>query len=213
MLKTFVDFLLLNWQAFLQAPVAFIVASVIGFATGLAFLKNQNDALKERLQLKEDKLKDKDAENLKLNEEVLSLKAIVNEAANTTAKNLLKDSRTRKSYEAQISEYCNIDLSKEAYKMAEKLGRSIQLAKERQDVSTSLDVGMYNEWLSEGSKLLAIKHEALKRLPSDAGYQIDRVSDSRYTNPAFDLESILDAVSEINAFAEALSKLTGETNL
>jgi len=60
MLKVLVDFLASNWAAFLQAPLTFVVMAVIGFVAGTIFLKNQNDALKERLNLREDKLKEKD---------------------------------------------------------------------------------------------------------------------------------------------------------
>ncbi len=39
--------------------------------------------------------------------------------------------------------------------------------------SVHIETGLYNEWLSEGPKLLAVKHEALKRLPNDVRFQLD----------------------------------------
>jgi len=57
MLKVLIDFLESNWTTFLQAPLTFTVAAIIGFVSGTIFLRNQNETLKERLQLKEDQLK------------------------------------------------------------------------------------------------------------------------------------------------------------
>ena len=79
--------------------------------------------------------------------------------------------------------------------MVRKLERAIQIFQQKS--GSSIDIGLYNEWISEGGNLLAIKHEALKRLPNELRHQIDQVSDFRYTLPAFQAESIIDAVSEI----------------
>lgn len=191
MLKVLIDFLASNWLAFLQAPLTFTVVAIIGFVAGNSFAKSQNDTLKERLQLREDQLKKKNDEIKSLNTEVEKL-----HNQQQTPVQVLGVQNT--DYENYLSQLSNIELSREAQKMAGKLEISVQLSQERQDpgMSSMIETGLYNEWLSEGPKLLAIKHETLKRLPPDARFSLDRVSDSRYTSPAFQAYSIMDAVNE-----------------
>lgn len=92
--------------------------------------------------------------------------------------------------------------------MARKLERSVQLSQERQtsNISSIIETELYNEWLSEGPKLLVIKQESLKRLPSDTTFQMDKLSDSRYTSAAFQAESIMDAVGEIRSLGLKLAE-------
>jgi hypothetical protein len=201
MLKVLVDFLASNWEAFLQAPLTFIVMAVIGFVTGTIFLKNQNDVLRERLILREDQLKDKDSEIKTLTSEIER----VREEKQIPIQNL---GHRNNDYENYLKQLSILVLSQEAQKMASKIERSVQLSEQRQDPnmrSIHIETGLYNEWLSEGPKLLAIKHEALKRLPDDARFQLDKISDSRYTNPAFQSDSVMDAAVEIKSIGLELA--------
>lgn len=202
MLKVLVDFLASNWAAFLQAPLTFIVMAVIGFVVGTIFLKNQNDALKERLNLREDQLKEKDNEIKRLITEAES----ISEEKQTSIQNLGHQNNDFENYLKQLS---ILELSQEAQKMSRKLERSVQLSDQRQDPNMRglhIETGLYNEWLSEGPKLLATKNEALKRLPNDARFQLDQISDSRYTNPAFQSDSIMDAVVELKIIGSKLAE-------
>lgn len=202
MLKALVDFLVSNWAAFLQAPSTFIVMAVIGFVAGTIFLKNQNDALKERLNLREDQLKEKDNEIKKLAAEIEK----VREEKQIPVQNRDRQNDDSKDYLEQLS---ILELSQEAQKMSRKLERSVQLSNQRQDPDMGrvhIETGLYNEWISEGRKLLAIKKEALKRLPNEARFQLDQISDSRYTNPAFQADSIMDAVVEIKSIGLTLAE-------
>lgn len=195
MLKVLVDFLASNWAAFLQEPLTFIVMALIGFVAGTIFLKNQNDALKERLNLREDQLKEKYNEIQRLAAEVEK----VREEKQIPVKNL---NRQNNDYENYLKQLSMLDLSQEAQKMSRKLERSAQLSDQRQHPnmrSVHIETGLYNEWLSEGPKLLAIKNEALKRLPDDVRFRLDQVSDSRYLSPAFLSDSAMDAVVEIRS--------------
>jgi chromosome segregation ATPase len=202
MLKVLVDFLASNWAVFLQAPLTFIVIALIGFVAGTMFLKNQNDALKERLNLREDQLKEKDNETKRLTSEVEK----VREEKQTSIKNL---NRHNDDYENCLKQLSILELSQEAQKMSRKLERSVQLSDQRQDPnmrSFHIETGLYNEWLSEGPKLLAIKNEALKRLPDDVRFPLDQISDSRYTSPAFLSDSVMDAVAEIKSIGLKLAE-------
>ena len=202
MLKVLVDFLASNWTAFLQAPLTFIVVAVIGFVIGTLFLKNQNDALRERLHLREDQLKDKDDEIKMLTTEIER----VREEKQIPARNLGHQNNDYENYLKQLSD---LVLSQEAQKMSSKLERSVRLSEQRQDPnmrSIHIETGLYNEWLLEGPKLLAIKHEALRRLSDDARFQVDNISDSRYTSPAFLSDSVMDAVVEIKSIGLELAK-------
>ena len=201
MLKVLVDFLASNWAAFLQAPLTFIVMAVIGFVAGTIFLKNQNDALKERLNLREDQLNEKDNEIKRLTAEVEK----VYEEKQTPIQNLGRNN----DYENYLKQLLILELSQEAQKMSRKLERSAQLSDQRQDPnmrSVYIETGLYNEWLSEEPKLLAIKNEALKRLPNDSRFQLDQISDSRYTSPAFQSDSVMDAVVEIKSIGLKLAE-------
>jgi hypothetical protein len=201
MLKVLVDFLASNWAAFLQAPLTFIVMALLGFVAGTIFLKNQNDALKERLNLREDQLKEKDNEVQRLAAEIEK----VREEKQAPTKNL---DRQNNDYENHLKQLSILELSQEAQKMSRKLERSVQLSDQRQDpnMRSVIETGLYNEWLSEGPKLLAIKNEALKRLPDDVRFQLDQISDSRYTSPAFLSDSVMDAVVEIKSIGLKLAE-------
>lgn len=200
MLKVVVDFLASNWAVFLQAPLTFVVAGAIGFVAGTFFLKNQNDVLKERLNLREDQLKEKDNEIKVLTAEVTKIR----EEKRTPVQNLGHRNSNHENYLSLLS---TLELSREALKMSRKLETSSQLSQQRQDLGSShIDTGLYNEWLSEGPKLLAIKHEALKRLPDDAKFQVDQISDSRYTSPAFQAYSVMDMVGEIKSIGLKLAE-------
>lgn len=202
MLKVLVDFLALNWTAFLQAPLTFIVMALIGFVAGTIFLKNQNDALKERLNLREDQLKEKDNEIQKLTAEIEK----VREEKQTSTRN--RD-RQNNDYENYLKQLSILELSQEAQKMSRKLERSVQLSEQRRDPnmrSMHIEAGLHNEWLSEGPKLLAVKNEALRRLPDDIKFQLDQISDSRYTNPAFLSDAVMDAVVEIKSIGLKLAE-------
>ncbi len=118
MLKVLVDFLASNWVAFLQAPLTFIVMALIGFVTGTIFLKNQNDALKERLNLREDRLTEKDSEIQRLNAEIEK----VRKEKQTSTSNL---GRQNNDYENHLRHLSIPELSQEAQKMSRKLERSI----------------------------------------------------------------------------------------
>lgn len=209
MLKVLVDFISANWQAFWQAPLAFLVAAIIGFVIGRISLNSQNDTLKERIKLREDQLQDKenrikekDEEIAKLNNTISLIKEKLEE------KNKLQLKSNKNPYEEKIHNYSNAELSKEAQKMADKLERSIRRASGKGFLEPSL----YNEWLSEGPKLLAIKNEIIKRLPSDIAHRLDKISDSRYCSPAFDAQSILEGVNEIRELGLEIAKLATESN-
>jgi hypothetical protein len=202
MLKVLVDLLASNWAAFLQDPLTFIVMTLIGFVAGTIFLKNQNDTLKERLNLRDEKLKEKDNEIQRLAAEVEK----VREEKQIPIRNL---NRQNNDYENYLKQLSILELSQEAQKMSRKLERSVQLSDQRQDPdmrSVHIETGLYNEWLSEGPRLLAIKNEVLKRLPDDIGFQLDQISDSRYTSPAFLSDSVMDAVVEIKSISLKLAE-------
>lgn len=114
MLKVLVDFLASNWAAFLQEPLTFIVMALIGFVAGTIFLKNQNDALKERLNLREDQLKEKYNEIQRLAAEVEK----VREEKQIPVKNL---NRQNNDYENYLKQLSMLDLSQEAQKSQESL--------------------------------------------------------------------------------------------
>ena len=196
------DFLASNWTAFLQAPLTFTVVAVIGFVIGTIFLKNQNDALRERLHLREDQLKDKD-------DEIKTLTAEIERVRGEKQIPTRNSGHQNNDYENYLKQLSDLVLSQEAQKMSSKLERSVQLSEQRQDPnmrSIHIETGLYNEWLLEGSKLLAIKHEALERLSDDARFKLDNISDSRYTSPAFLSDSVMDAVVEIKSIGLELAK-------
>ncbi|HEY9700359.1 MAG TPA: hypothetical protein V6D10_24100 [Trichocoleus sp.] len=176
--------------------------TLIGFVAGTIFLKNQNDTLKERLNLRDEKLKEKDNEIQRLAAEVEK----VREEKQIPIRNL---NRQNNDYENYLKQLSILELSQEAQKMSRKLERSVQLSDQRQDPdmrSVHIETGLYNEWLSEGPRLLAIKNEVLKRLPDDIGFQLDQISDSRYTSPAFLSDSVMDAVVEIKSISLKLAE-------
>ncbi len=201
MLKVLIDFFASNWAAFLQAPLAFIVMAAIGFLAGTTFLKNQNDGLRIQLNVREDWLKDKDNEIERLTFEVEKIREEKIPIQNP--------SQQDDGYTNHLEQLSILELSQEAQKMSRKLERSIQLSDQRQDPdmrSVHIETGLYNEWLSEGPKLLAIKKEALKRLPNNIRSSLDQISDSRYTSPAFRSDSVMDAVVEIKSIGLNLAE-------
>lgn len=207
MAKIIIDFLSSNWVAISQYPLAFIimaiVAGFVGFFIGTSFIKNQNDALKsqinslnERFGLEKVKMEHlRDEELKKKEDEIKTLIAEVEKIKGEKQKTFSMLGHQNYEYEKYLTQLSILELSKEAEKMSRKLERSIQIFQQKS--GSSIDTGLYNEWMSEGGNLLAIKNEALKRLPNELRYQIDQVSDSRYTLPAFQAESIIDAVNEI----------------
>lgn len=112
-------------------------------------------------------------------------------------------------YEKYLEQLSTPALSQEAQKMSRNIEKSVRNTEKRQDLdmrSMHLEVGLYNEWLAEGPRLLAIKYEALKRLPEDTRLKLDQISNSRYTGPAFQVDSIMDAVLEIKNIGLALAE-------
>jgi hypothetical protein len=205
--KLLIDFLSSNWAAISQYPLAFIIMGIVfgffGFFVGTNFIKNQNDALKSQIDSLNKRF---DLEKVQMNllreevlrkkeEEIKILIAEVEKIKGEKQKTFSMLGHPNYEYEKHLTQLSILELSKEAEKMVRKLERSIQIF--QQKLGSSVETGLYNEWISEGGNLLAIKHEALKRLPDEVRYQIDQVSDSRYTLPAFQAESIIDAVNEI----------------
>jgi hypothetical protein len=205
--KLLTDFLFSHWVVISQYPLEFItmgiVVGFIGFFLGTNSIKNQNDALKiqndalnERFELTKVKMENLREEELrKKEEEIKILSAELEKIKVEKQKTFSMLGHPNYEYEKYLTQLSILELSKEAEKMVRKIERSIQIF--QQKLGSSIDTGLYNEWISEGGNLLAIKHEALKRLPNEVRYQIDQVSDSRYTLPAFQAESIIDAVNEI----------------
>jgi hypothetical protein len=205
--KTLIDFLSTYREVISQYPLEFIIMGIVtgffGFFGGTNFLKNQNDSLKSQIEslktlselekvkmehLREEELKKKE-------EEIKTLTAEVEKIKGEKQKTFPMFGQPNYEYEKHLTQLSILELSKEAEKMAKKLERSIQVF--QQTSCSSIDTGLYNEWISEGGNLLAIKHESLKRLPKEVRHEIDQVSDSRYTLPAFQADSIIDAVNEI----------------
>ncbi|MFN4795943.1 MAG: hypothetical protein ACK5MX_06445 [Pseudanabaena sp.] len=171
-----------------------IVAGFVGFFSGTNF--SQINILNERFGLEKVKMEHlRDEELKKKEDEIKTLIAEVEKIKGEKQKTFSMLGHQNYEYEQYLTQLSILELSKEAEKMSRKLERSIQIFQQKS--GSSIDTGLYNEWISEGGNLLAIKHEALKRLPHELRYQIDQVSDSRYTLPAFQAESIIDAVKEI----------------
>ncbi|MFN5139316.1 MAG: hypothetical protein ACK5HK_14085 [Pseudanabaena sp.] len=170
------------------------VAGFVGFFSGTNF--SQINILNERFGLEKVKMEHlRDEELKKKEDEIKTLIAEVEKIKGEKQKTFSMLGHQNYEYEQYLTQLSILELSKEAEKMSRKLERSIQIFQQKS--GSSIDTGLYNEWISEGGNLLAIKHEALKRLPHELRYQIDQVSDSRYTLPAFQAESIIDAVKEI----------------
>lgn len=205
--KLIIDFLSSNWVAISQYPLAFIIMAIVAgfvvFFIGTNFIKNQNDALKsqidsinKRFDLEKVQMNISREEELrKKEEEIKTLIGEVEKIKGEKQKTFSMLGHPNYEYEKYLTQLSILELSKEAEKMSRKLERSIQIFQQKS--GSSIDTGLYNEWISEGGNLLAIKHESLKRLPIEVRYQIDQVSDSRYTLPAFQADSIIDAVNEI----------------
>jgi hypothetical protein len=198
MLKIIIDFLSSYWVVISQYPLEFIimaiVAGFVGFFSGTNF--SQINILNERFGLEKVKMEHlRDEELKKKEDEIKTLIAEVEKIKGEKQKTFSMLGHQNYEYEQYLTQLSILELSKEAEKMSRKLERSIQIFQQKS--GSSIDTGLYNEWISEGGNLLAIKHEALKRLPHELRYQIDQVSDSRYTLPAFQAESIIDAVKEI----------------
>jgi len=214
--KLLIDFLSSNWSAFLQAPLTFIGTGIIGFVFGNLYVKNQKDSLKSQLDnlkshsdsekalmiLNHSKeLKEKDDELKLLNAECKKLREQKQKTIST---------RDNDDYKVFLSKLSILELSNEAEKISNKLARTIQITQRK--TGSDFHVGLYNEWIAEGATLLAIKHEALSRLPDEIKHQIDRVSDSRYTFPQSEAEYIIDAVNEIKNISVKLSEYYASTN-
>jgi len=205
--KLLTDFLSSNWAVISQYPLIFIIMGIVvsffGFFVGTNFIKNQNDALKsqidslnKRFDLEKVQMNMQREEELRIKEEkIKKLVAEVEKIKGEKQKTFSMLGHLNYEYEKYLTHLSILELSKEAEKMVKKLERSIQIFQQKS--GSSIDTGLYNEWISEGGNLLSIKHEALKRLPNEVRYQIDQVSDSRYNLPAFQAESIIDAVNEI----------------
>lgn len=219
MLKVLIDFLSINWQAFSQAPLAFLIATIIGFAIGFAFQKHKIDMseaglksaeseknlLKRTIEYRDEEIKRNEQELLRKEEELEKSKEEI-------AKLKFFLEQLKADYAVQLVQYTDTELSKEAEKMSGKLRKSALQARQKDGAEHHIPTGLYNEWLFEGPKLLALKREILKRLPADMTYHLDQVSDSRYTSPAFDVDSVLDGVEELSKLAAEINELTAESN-
>jgi septal ring factor EnvC (AmiA/AmiB activator) len=214
--KLLIDFLTSNWSAFLQAPLTFIGIGIIGFVFGNLYVKTQKDSLKSQLDnlkshsdsekalmiLNHSKeLREKDDELKLLNAEHEKLREQKQKTVSTRDNDDCKISLSKLS----ILELCN-----EAEKISNKLARTIQIAQRK--TGSEFNAVLFHEWMAEGATLLAIKHEALSRLPDEIKNQIDRVSDSRYTSPQSEMEYIIDAINEIKNISVKLSEYHASSN-
>lgn len=197
MLKTFLDYIVTDWSVVSHAPGAFVTT----FATSLGlalFIINWN--YKERIESLQERIKNRD-------EEILELKSKAEQIQQKTEEN--KNSRNRVSkqdeYATQIGHYSNIDLGREAQKVSENLRKFTNRIKEKQEIeygrgrSPSLNTSLYNVWLGERLKLLAIKCEILKRLPSNVVARLEQIPESCYHDylQPQDPDQILEIVNEL----------------
>lgn len=188
--QSLINFLEQNWHTLSQAPLTFLSSVGLGFAGCFFILKNRNETLQERLELREDQLTQLQSENKML----YASKAELEELKKKFSSRVQKDVEIQE-YAKSLRRLEDLALAKEAYKMAEKLRRSVESSTKRQHDSFGdfhLESGLYNEWLSEGPKLFVIKQEVARRLPNEVKFHLDKISDSRYKSPAFNACSIIE---------------------
>lgn len=197
MLKTFLDYIVTDWSVVSHAPGAFVIT----FATSLGlalFIINWN--YKERIESLQKRIKNRDEEILEIKSKAEQLQNKIEE--NKNLKNTLSE---QNEYVTQIGHYSNIDLGREAQKVSKNLRKFTNRIKEKQEIeygkgiNSSLNTSLYNVWLRERLKILAIKCEVLKRLPFNVAERLDQIPESCYHDylQAQDPDQILEIVNEL----------------
>lgn len=197
MLKTFLDYIVTDWSVVSHAPKAFVIT----FATSLGlalFIINWN--YKERIESLQERIKNRDEEILEIKSKAEQLQKKIEE--NKNFKNTVSE---QDEYATQIIHYSNIDLGREAQKVSKNLREFTNRIKEKQEIeygrgiNYSLNTSLYNVWLRERLKILAIKYEVLKRLPFNIAARLDQIPESCYHDylQAQDPDQILEIVNEL----------------
>ena len=197
MLKTFLDYIVTDWSVVSHAPGAFAIT----FATSLGlalFIINWN--YKERIESLQERIKNRDEDILEINSKAEQLQIKIDE--NKNFKNTVSE---QNEYVTQIGHYSNIDLGREGQKVSKNLREFTNRIKEKQEIQLrrginfSLNTSLYSVWLQERLKILAIKHEVLKRLPFNIAVRLDRIPESCYHDylQAQDPDQILEIVNEL----------------
>lgn len=197
MLKTFLDYIVTDWSVVSHAPGSFVIT----FATSLGlalFIINWN--YKERIESLQERIKNRDEEILEIKSKAEQLQNKIEE--NKNLKNIVSE---QDEYATQISHYSNIDLGREAQKVSKNLRKFTNRIKEKQEIEygrdffPSLNISLYNVWLRERLKILAIKCEVLKRLPSNVAERLEQIPESCYHDylQAQDPDQILEIVNEL----------------
>lgn len=178
MLKTFLDYIVTDWNVVSHAPGSFVIT----FATSLGlalFIINWN--YKERIESLQERIKNRDEELSKIKSKAEQLQNKIE--GNKNFKNKVSE---QNEYANQIGHYSNIDLGREAQKVSKNLRKFTNRIKEKQEIeygrgrNSSLNTSLYNVWLRERLKILAIKREVLKRLPSNVAERLDQIPESCY---------------------------------
>lgn len=197
MLKTFLDYIVTDWSVVSHAPGAFVIT----FATSLGlalFIINWN--YKERIESLQERIKNRDEELSQIKSKAEQLQNKIE--GNKNFKNIVSE---QDEYVTQIGHYSNIDLGREAQKVSKNLRKFTNRIKEKQEIeygrgrNPSLNTSLYNVWLRERLKILAIKREVLKRLPSNVAERLDQIPESCYHDylQAEDPDQILEIVNEL----------------
>lgn len=197
MLKTFLDYIVTDWSVVSHAPGTFVIT----FATSLGlalFIINWN--YKERIESLQERIKNRDEEILEIKSKTEQLQKKIEE--NKNLKNTVSE---QNEYITQIGHYSNIDLGREAQKVSKNLREFTNRIKEKQEIeygkgiNPSLNTSLYNVWLRERLKILAIKCEVLKRLPFNVAERLEQIPESCYHDylQAQDPDQILEIVNEL----------------
>lgn len=197
MLKTFLDYIVTDWSVVSHAPGSFVIT----FATSLGlalFIINWN--YKERIESLQERIKNRDEEILEIKSKAEQLQKKIEE--NKNFKNTVSE---QDEYATQIIHYSNIDLGREAQKVSKNLREFTNRIKEKQEIeygrgiNYSLNTSLYNVWLRERLKILAIKYEVLKHLPFNIAARLDQIPESCYHDylQAQEPDQILEIVNEL----------------
>ncbi len=204
MLKTFLDYIVTNWSVISHAPGAFVItlATSIGLALFIInwHYKQRIESLQARIESLQERLKNRDEDILEIKSKAEQLQKKIEE--NKNLKNTVSE---QDKYATQICHYSNIDLGREAQKVSKNFREFTNRIKEKQGIeygrvrNPPLNTSLYNVWLRERLKILAIKCEVIKRLPSNVAERLDQIPESCYYDylQAQDPDQILEIVNEL----------------
>jgi hypothetical protein len=116
-------------------------------------------------------------------------------------------------YQLKLKNYSNTDLAGEGLKLASSVSRLATNVKDYQErghqqgqnirKGHDQEMLLYNTWLSEGPKTLAIMNEIKARVPHLYQNRLHQLPDSYYQSyTMLDADNILDAISELKKAAE-----------